>query len=226
MAHQPFALVAGAGPGLGQALMRRFIANGMTVVGLSRSGATDSDLDIRACDLTDANAVRSVIAGLTSAYGTPKIVVHNPAHLVIRPFLELTESDFIDSWRAMTLSAVLLGQSTLQPMVRGGGGSFLVSGATASLRGGANFAAFTAAKFALRGLTQSFAREFQPAGIHVAHIILDGIVDTAQSRALHKMDPLKMMSPDDIAETFWQIANQPQSVWSHEIDLRPQSEAF
>jgi NADP-dependent 3-hydroxy acid dehydrogenase YdfG len=75
-------------------------------------------------------------------------------------------------------------------------------------------------------LTQSFAREFQPAGIHVAHIILDGIVDTAQSRALHKMDPLKMMSPDDIAETFWQIANQPQSVWSHEIDLRPQSEAF
>ena len=118
MAHQPFALVAGAGPGLGQALMRRFIANGMTVVGLSRSGATDSDLDIRACDLTDANAVRSVIAGLISAYGTPKIVVHNPAHLVIRPFLELTESDFIDSWRAMTLRAVLLGQSTLQPMVR------------------------------------------------------------------------------------------------------------
>ena len=119
MAHQPFALVAGAGPGLGQALMRRFIANGMTVVGLSRSGATDSDLDIRACDLTNANAVRSLIAGLISAYGTPKIVVHKPAHLVIRPFLELTESDFIDSWRAMTLSAVLLGQSTLQPMVRG-----------------------------------------------------------------------------------------------------------
>ena len=162
MAHRPFAVVAGAGPGLGQALMRRFIANGMTVVGLSRSGATDSDLDIRACDLTDANAVRSVISGLISAYGTPKIVVHNPAHLVIRPFLELTESDFIDCWRAMTLSAVLLGQSTLQPMVRGGGGSFLVSGATASLRGGANFAAFTAAKFALRGLTQSFARGFQP----------------------------------------------------------------
>ena len=226
MAHQPFALVAGAGPGLGQALMRRFIANGMTAVGLTRSGAPDSDLDIRACDLADANAVKPLVSELISTYGAPNIVVHNPAHLVIWAFLELTESDFLDSWRAMTLSAVLLGRSTLQPMVRGGGGSFLVSGASASLRGGANFAAFTAAKFALRGLTQSFAREFQPAGIHVAHIIMDGIIDTAQSRALHKMDPLKMMSPDDIAETFWQIAQQPKSVWSHEIDLRPHSEAF
>ena len=206
--------------------MRCFIANGMTAVGLTRSGAPDSDLDIHACDLADANAVKPLVSELISTYGAPKIVVHNPAHLVIRAFLELTESDFLDSWRAMTLSAVLLGQSTLQPMVRGGGGSFLVSGATASLRGGANFAAFTAAKFALRGLTQSFAREFQPAGIHVAHIIMDGIIDTAQSRALHKMDPLKMMSPDDIAETFWQIAQQPKSVWSHEIDLRPHSEAF
>ena len=206
--------------------MRRFIANGMTAVGLTRSGMPDSDLDIRACDLADANAVKPLVSELISTYGAPKIVVHNPAHLVIRAFLELTESDFLDSWRAMTLSAALLGQSTLQPMVRGGGGSFLVSGATASLRGGANFAAFTAAKFALRGLTQSFAREFQPAGIHVAHIIMDGIIDTAQSRALHKMDPLKMMSPDDIAETFWQIAQQPKSVWSHEIDLRPHSEAF
>ena len=206
--------------------MRRFIANGMTAVGLTRSGAPDSNLDIRACDLADANAVKPLVSELISTYGAPKIVVHNPAHLVIRAFLELTESDFLDSWRAMTLSAVLLGQSTLQPMVRGGGGSFLVSGATASLRGGANFAAFTAAKFALRGLTQSFAREFQPAGIHVAHIIMDGIIDTAQSRALHKMAPLKMMSPDDIAETFWQIAQQPKSVWSHEIDLRPHSEAF
>lgn len=206
--------------------MRRFIANGMTAVGLTRSGAPNSALDIRACDLADANAIKPLVSELISTYGAPKIVVHNPAHLVIRAFLELTESDFLDSWRAMTLSAVLLGQSTLQPMVRGGGGSFLVSGATASLRGGANFAAFTAAKFALRGLTQSFAREFQPAGIHVAHIIMDGIIDTAQSRALHKMDPLKMMSPDDIAETFWQIAQQPKSVWSHEIDLRPHSEAF
>ena len=206
--------------------MRCFIANGMTAVGLTRSGAPDSDLDIHACDLADANAVKPLVSELISTYGAPKIVVHNPAHLVIRAFLELTESDFLDSWRAMTLSAALLGQSTLQPMVRGGGGSFLVSGATASLRGGANFAAFTAAKFALRGLTQSFAREFQPAGIHVAHIIMDGIIDTAQSRALHKMAPLKMMSPDDIAETFWQIAQQPKSVWSHEIDLRPHSEAF
>tara|TARA_B110001469_G_C9529611_1_gene263305 strand:- start:331 stop:579 length:249 start_codon:yes stop_codon:yes gene_type:complete len=82
---------------LGQALMRRFIANGMTAVGLTRSGAPDSDLVIRACDLTDANAVKPLIAELLSTYWAPKIVVHNPAHLIIRPFLELTESDFTDS---------------------------------------------------------------------------------------------------------------------------------
>ena len=126
----------------------------------------------------------------------------------------------------MVQSAVLIAGSTMQPMVRAGGGTFIVSGATASLRGGAKFSAFASAKFALRGLTQSLAREFQPAGVHVCHAILDGIIDTARSRNLHNLDPAKMIKPEDIAEAYWQLAHQPQSTWTHGLDLRPAFEGF
>ena len=94
------------------------------------------------------------------------------------------------------------------------------------MRGGARFSAFASAKFALRGLTQSLAREYQPAGVHVCHVILDGIIDTARSRDLHALDPAKMMKPEDIADAYWQLAHQPKSTWTHELDLRPSSESF
>lgn len=126
----------------------------------------------------------------------------------------------------MVQSAVLLAQSVIQPMIAAGGGTFIVSGATASLRGGARFSAFASAKFALRGLSQSLAREFQPAGIHVSHVILDGIIDTPRSRGLHALDPVKMIRPVDIAESYWQLAHQPKSAWTHELDLRPATEGF
>jgi len=126
----------------------------------------------------------------------------------------------------MVQTAVLLAQSVLQPMIDAGGGTFIVSGATASLRGGAQFSAFASAKFALRGLAQSLAREHQPSGVHVAHAILDGIIDTDRSRNLHGLDPARMMNPADIAEAYWLIARQPRSTWTHEFDLRPSSEGF
>ena len=97
---------------------------------------------------------------------------------------------------------MVLAQSTLQPMVLNDAGTFIVSGATSSLRGGGNFLAFSSAKFALRGLTRSLAREYQPAGVHICHVILDGISDTFRSRTLHAFDPDKMMKPQDIAETY------------------------
>ncbi|WP_255509682.1 SDR family NAD(P)-dependent oxidoreductase [Oceaniovalibus sp. ACAM 378] len=90
----------------------------------------------------------------------------------------------------------------------------------------AKFSAFASAKFALRGLTQSLAREFHPAGVHVCHTILDGIIDTARSRDLHNLDPTKMMKPDDIAQIYWELAHQTRSTWTHELDLRPASEGF
>jgi NAD(P)-dependent dehydrogenase (short-subunit alcohol dehydrogenase family) len=227
MVDHKLAIVAGAGPGLGHALLRRFEEGGMKAVGLVRSAPpTDTGLDIRTCDLSDAVATKQIISDLIQEFGPPKIVVHNPNNLVIQPLLELNADEFEASWRAMVLTALQLGQAVLQPMVRGGGGAFIVSGAKACLRGGAKFAALASAKFAQRGLTQSMAREFQPSGIHVIHAILDGIIDTKQARAKFDLDPAKMMKTADIAQAYWQLAHQPASAWTHEVDLRPQSENF
>ena len=227
MSSQPLAIVVGAGPGLGQALMHRFEKGGYKAIGFVRSSSSaNNDLDIRQLDFSQAEIAKSEITSLVEEYGPPKVVIHNTANLVIAPFLETRLSDYEETWRSMFLSAVTLAQAIIQPMVRGGGGAFLVTGATASLRGGARFSAFASAKFALRGLTQSLAREYQASGIHVAHFILDGIIDTDASRELHSLDPSRMMKTEDIAENYWHIAHQSSSAWSHEIDLRPQSENF
>ncbi|MEM0987446.1 MAG: SDR family NAD(P)-dependent oxidoreductase [Pseudomonadota bacterium] len=224
--RSPLVIVAGAGEGLGQALLARFQAGGFTPVGLGRSTPQAPIGAFHALDLSDAAAVPAAIAAIIAEHGAPRVVIHNAAELVIRPFVDAHLSDYQRTWASMVQSAILLAQATMQPMVRAGGGAFVVSGATASLRGGARFSAFASAKFALRGLTQSLAREFQPAGVHVSHVILDGIIDTARSRTLHSLDPTKMMRPEDFAEAYWQLANQPKSTWTHELDLRPASEGF
>ena len=226
MGSAPLAIVAGAGAGLGQSVCARFAAEGMTVAGLGRTRPETVAGEFYTVDLADPNQTCPLIANLIQRHGPPKIVVHNTAELVIAPFAETRLADHQRTWAAMVQTLVLLAQATLQPMVRGGGGTLIVSGATASLRGGARFAAFASAKFALRGLTQSLAREYQPAGIHVAPVILDGIIDTPRSREMHSLDPAKMLKPSDIAETYWQIAQQPRSAWTQEMDLRPYSEGF
>lgn len=225
---QPLMIVAGAGAGLGQSLLQRFQSEGYRAIGLVRSLPQEmsDQLDLRQVDMTESEAVTALIAELISNYGPPRVVIHNTAELVIGPFAETTLNDFERCWQSMVQAAVVLAQEVMPPMVRGGGGAFIVSGATASLRGSAKFSAFASAKFALRGLTQSLAREYQPAGVHVVHVILDGIIDTARSRALHSLDPAKMMNPEDIAQAYWQFSHQPPSAWVHEVDLRPSSESF
>lgn len=226
MTSKPLAIVAGAGAGLGQSLLARFEAEGMEAVGFGRSQPDQSVGRFVQLDLSDEATSSAAIADLIAAHGPPKIVVHNTAELKIAPFPDTTLNDYQRTWTSMVQSLVVLAHSVLHPMVRGGGGTLIVSGATASLRGGARFSAFASAKFALRGLAQSLAREYQPASVHVAHVILDGIIDSARSRALHDLDPAKMMKPEEIAEAYWQIAQQPKSTWTHEIDLRPASEGF
>ena len=230
--EKPLAIVAGAGSGLGQALMRQFATEGCRAVGYSRSPqdeAFDEDgnpLDVRVLDLADAAVAGAALNEVIAEFGPPKVVVHNTAHLIIRPFAEISPSEFEETWKAMVQSAVVLGQASLPAMAAAGGGTFIVSGATASLRGGAKFSAFASAKFALRGLTQAMAREYHDAGVHVVHTILDGIIDTPRSRELHPLDPARMLKPEDIAENYWFLTRQPQSAWSNELDLRPMVENF
>lgn len=219
-------IVAGAGPGIGRALLHRFTEGGYNVVGFARTAIEGGAIETRQVDLTNSEQVTTAVSALIETHGPPTIVIHNPAQLLIAPLMETTQNDFENCWRAIALSAFVLAHAVVKTMADNGGGAFIVSGATASLRGGARFAAFASAKFALRGLTQSLAREYQPLGVHVAHVILDGIVDSDRSRALHSLDPARMMETEDIAEVYWQLAHQPRSTWTHEVDLRPQSEGF
>lgn len=218
-------LVAGAGPGLGKALLQRFAAGGYVAVGLGRATRADS-VDVRPVDLASPKPVNAIVRELIGHYGPPVVVIHNPSRLYRGAFVETPLDAFEDASCNMALSAAILVQAAIPAMVRSGGGTFLVSGATASLRGGSGFSAFASAKFALRGLAQSLAREFQSSGVHVAHVVLDGIIDTPASRTLHNRDPGRMMRPDEIAESYWHLAHHPRSTWTQELHLRPVSEVF
>ena len=220
------AIVAGAGAGLGQALVSTFNRHGYNAYGLNRSVPRNTETATRTCDLADPDETERVLHELIGVHGAPGLVVHNTAKLVISPFEETPNAEFEDTWRAMVLSAVNLAQVVLPSMVEAGGGSFIVSGATASLRGGKNFAAFASAKAGLRALTQSLAREYSAKGVHVAHVILDGILDTDASRDLHGLNSSRMMQPQDVASMYLLLAQQPKSTWTHELDLRPMGEAF
>lgn len=225
MRNTGLVLIAGAGNGLGASLMKRFLEAGYDPVGINRSKA-DGDIDILQADLTSMKETQAAVEAAIEKYGHPKVVIHNTAQLTIKPFLDMDEDEFEHVWRNMVLTAHNLARASMIPLINGGGGAFIVSGATASLRGGNKFSAFASAKFALRGLAQSLAREFQPKGVHIAHVILDGIMNTLKSRELHGMDPARMMSCDDIAQTYIDLAHQPKSTWTHELDLRPASESF
>lgn len=125
----------------------------------------------------------TALAKIIANHGPAKLVMHNAAELVIAPFSETTRQDYHRMWPSIVLSAIPLAQAPLHPMARAGGRSFTVSGATASSRGGARFSAFACAKFALQGLTQSLARECQPAGVHLSHVILTGLIETPRPRS-------------------------------------------
>lgn len=223
---KPLAIVAGAGAGLGQALVTAFEQNGYAAFGLNRSVPSGAQTNTLACDLADPVRTSEVLSELMARHGAPVLVVHNTARLVISQFEKTSNEDFEETWRAMVLSAVNLARGVLPVMADAGQGCFIVSGATASLRGGRNFSAFASAKAGLRALTQSLAREYGPEGVHVAHVILDGILDTRASRNLHGLDPSRMMKPEEVADVFLSVARQPGSTWTHELDLRPQGEAF
>ena len=228
MKNKATAIVLGAGHGLGEALCRKFSQEGYRVIGINRSKGVGgiSNCEMFQADLNDVVQVGPVLQGVLDKYGAPEVVVHNTAQLVIKPFLETSQQEYAQAWQSTSNSLFASMQILLPKMTEVGQGAVIVSGATASIRGGEKFSAFASAKFALRGLTQSLAREFQPQGIHVAHVLLDGIIDTVRSRELHSLDPKKMMLPEDIASQYLALINQPKSVWTHELDLRPSSEGF
>ena len=214
-----------ADAGLGQTLVASFIQNGYSAFGLNRTVPQGAGSTM-AVDLTAAGQTKAKLRNMICTHGAPKLAVHNTAKLVIAPFADISTQDFETTWRAMVLSAVKIAQVVLPAIAETGSGTFIVSGATASLRGRKNFSAFASAKAALRAMAQSLAREYGLRGIHVVHVILDGIVDTEVSWSLRNKGPSRMMKPEDISNTYLALANQPNSTWTHELDLRSLGEAF
>lgn len=226
---KPILLIAGFGPGLGLSCANVFADSGYQIIGLVREYSEEAytdEITTHAVNLTDAAAVQEFMETVVADHGVPDVVIYNPAALVIKPFLEHTTDDFRDAWDTMVLGAVNVAQAIIPVWQGSGDGTLIATGATASVRGGKNFAAFASAKFALRGLIQSLAREFQSEGIHVVHTIIDGIIDTPRSRILHEMSADQMIAPTAIAQIYLDLTNQHPSSWTHEIDIRPSSESF
>lgn len=218
---KPLAVIAGYGEGLGEALKYAFESDDYHVVTISRSGG------MILADTTNANEVNRAFAQISVVHGTPDVVICNTAMLTIERFFSTTSVRFEETWRSSVMSVFNVAQAVIPMMIKQGSGTLLVTGATAGVRGSKNFSAFSSAKFALRGLTQSLAREFQPQRIHVAHVVVDGIIWSPKSRerfpALQRENAIE---PNDAASVYLSLAKQTASAWTQEIDIRPYNEAF
>ena len=229
------AIVAGVGFGLGEALCQRLINEGYRVAGLSRSTEVGNELVNRfgkeaflplQCDLTDPHSVNIAISTVEEQLGTTSVYIHNAAYLHMGEFLETSAEDFESLWKVTCLGAVHGIQRVLPNMLEQKRGTILVTGATASIKAGSGFSAFSSAKFALRGLTQSLAREYSPQGIHIAHVLLDGLIWGAQSRNKFSAKEEDCLLPEAIADSYFHLIQQHRSSWTQELDLRPDCETF
>ncbi|MDP2817288.1 MAG: SDR family oxidoreductase [Polaromonas sp.] len=239
-------MVIGAGDATGGAIARRFAREGYTACVTRRSLDKLQPLleQIRAeggqghgfaSDARKEEDVIALIEQIESTVGPIEVLVFNIGANAPSSILEESARKYFKIWEMACFGGFLNAREVAKRMVQRGGdghqGTIIFTGATASLRGSANFAAFSGAKMALRALAQSMARELGPRGIHVAHVVVDGAIDTAFIRdnfpdryAMKDQDGI--VNPDHIADTYWMLHRQPRDAWTHELDLRPYMEKF
>ena len=232
------AVIAGVGPGLGAAIARKFANEGCNIVLLSRSSPYIINLSNRLegtgikvlpipTDITKATQVEATFEQIRAEFGAPDILVNHAGNAAWGNLSELTPEAFESAWRVCTLGAFLCVKQVVPDMLEKGNGTILFSGATSAVRGRAGAIAFSSAKHAMRGLASSLAREVGPHGIHVAHIIIDGIINTPSLRERYQLDEGEpLLEPDAIADTYWALVQQDRSAWSFEVDVRPHNEEF
>jgi NAD(P)-dependent dehydrogenase (short-subunit alcohol dehydrogenase family) len=235
-------LVIGAGDATGGAIARRFAREGLVACVVRRQAeklgplvdgivAEGGRAVAFGSDARDEEQMTALVERIEREIGPIEVAVFNIGANVRFPLGETTSRVFRKVWEMACFAGFLMGRAVAGPMQARGRGTILFTGATASLRGGSGFAAFAAAKFGLRALAQSMARELGPVGIHVAHIVVDGAIDTPWIAAnFPERYALKeqggILDPDHIAETYWQLHRQARSAWTHELDLRPWIETF
>ncbi len=242
MSQQPVALVIGAGDATGGAIARRFAAGGYAACVTRRDADKLAPLKsaIEAAggvchafgsDARKEEDVVALIERIERDIGPIEVMVFNIGANVPCSVLEETARKYFKIWEMACFGGFLNAREVAKRMVARGRGTLIFTGATASVRGAAGFAAFAGAKHALRALAQSMARELGPQGVHVAHCIIDGAIDTAFIRdnfperyALKEQDGI--LQPDSIADAYWMLHQQPRDAWTHELDLRPYMETF
>lgn len=230
MSERRVALIVGAGPQLGASCARRFGEAGLIPVLSSRSAdrlaqmaSTIPNAQAIACDAADEAAVERMVADIEARLGPIDCCVYNPGGGFNRtPVIEQSSERFEAVWRSTAFGGFLVGRAVAKRMAPRGRGTIIFTGATASMRGGKGFAAFAAGKFALRALAQSMARELQPQGIHIVHVVIDGKIRSAGIGA----NDGSAMDPDEIASTYAGLYFQGKSNWTQELDMRPYNETW
>jgi NAD(P)-dependent dehydrogenase (short-subunit alcohol dehydrogenase family) len=238
--------VIGAGDYIGAAIAKKFATEGFTICAGRRDGDKLAPLvtEVEAqggrifARALDARKEVDITAFLQEAdkQAPLEVCIFNVGANVNFPLLETTERVFRKVWEMACYSGFLTGREAARLMLPRGRGCIFFTGATASLRSGSGYAAFASAKFGLRAVAQSMARELGPKHIHVAHLIIDAGVDTAWVRerikeregeeALNDLDPARLMTPASVAEAYWQLYQQPRDAWTFEQEIRPCGEKW
>lgn len=242
MTDRRSALIVGAGDATGGAIARKFASEGYATVCTRREANSLRPLleTIRTAggeahgfgsDARDEDQTVQLFNTIENDIAPLDVLVFNIGANVRFPIEEMTSRVYRKVWEMAAFAGFLAGREAARVMTPRGRGTIIFTGATASLRGGSGFSAFAGAKFALRALAQSMARELGPKGIHVAHMIIDGAIDTQwieenfpERHALKSQDGI--LNPDHIADAYWMLHKQPRDAWTHELDLRPWIEKF
>jgi NAD(P)-dependent dehydrogenase (short-subunit alcohol dehydrogenase family) len=237
MTEKKVAVVTGVGPGLGASLARRF-AESYAVAIIARkadylkglageirgSGATVLDLT---CDVGDRTQVTEAFCKIRAELGEPEVLLYNAGSGTFGTITDITPDQYEADWRVNALGAFLAAREVVPGMIARGRGTMLFTGATAGVKAGAKSVSFGPAKFAMRGLAQSLARDLGPKGIHVSWINVDGSIDIPGARGLKPaLANDDFLRPEAIAETYWHLVHQEPSAWTLDIDLRPFKEKF
>jgi NAD(P)-dependent dehydrogenase (short-subunit alcohol dehydrogenase family) len=234
MTTRPLALVVGLGEGLGANLATTFASAGYDVAGLSRTERVSPTVGAAVREaggaythlVADLTLESQVVAAVRPIRDRVDVLICAAHTLLIRPFAETSSQEFEAVWRVGCLGPMLVCREVLPGMVVRRAGTIIFTGATASVKGGAGFSAFASAKFALRGFAQALAREFGPKGVHVAHVVVDGLIEEPQTVARFGAASAVRLDAGAIADAYLYLAQQHRSTWSHEIDLRPFAEKF
>jgi NADP-dependent 3-hydroxy acid dehydrogenase YdfG len=233
----PVAAVVGVGPGLGAALARRF-AQKYAVAIIARKaeylkslaaelGATGAQILEVPADIGDRAQVEAAFTLIRERLGPPEVLLYNAGSGMFGTITDITPEQYEDSWRVNAYGAFLSAKAVVPDLIARGHGVILFTGATAGVKAGPKSVAFGPAKFALRGLTQSLARDLGPKGIHVAWINVDGIIDIPGRRErFAQLKEEDLLKPEAIAETYWHLAHQDRSAWTTELEVRPFKEKF